>query len=165
MIGHIIVGKKKAGKTYFIQKMILENVHKGAILVYDVNNEYAEYTDNETLPNIDEFSDTVSRVKNAVCVFEECTIFTDTRSNNKFLKNLLVRTRHTKNYIIMVFHSVRSIPRNIFEISDYITVFDTLDSPDLSAKELKDERIETIMKEVSENVAENPHYCKTLALR
>jgi type IV secretory pathway TrbF-like protein len=62
----------------------------------------------------------------------------------------------------LVFHSLRSIPRYIYELSNYITIFKTNDTPYLSAKELKDERIEEIMERVKNS--KNIHINVTLKI-
>lgn len=166
MITHLIVGAKGSGKTTFVKNTI-SKVNRNSLLIYDPQREYTEFTGpNYKHPTIEKFCNVVEKVRGAVCVFEESTIFFDTRSNNKIMKNILVSTRHHKNTIIMVFHSVRSIPQNIFELCDYITLFRTLDNPDLSSRQLKDERIGELMKEVQrEYENKNWYFNKTLKIR
>jgi hypothetical protein len=158
---HIIVGATDTGKSYFLKNKLRKLSNYGALFVYDINNEYTEFIE-DTIIDIDEFTEYASKLRNAIIVFEEATIFFDTRGNNKDLKKILVRKKHTHNLIFLLFHSVRSIPRYVYELSNYITIFHTNDSPDMSAKELKDERIETIMKNVNEN--SDIHYSETLKI-
>jgi len=146
---HIVVGATGTGKTTYI-KNIIKRVNKNALFIYDVNKEYTAYfpykfTDFET------FIESASRIKNGVIILEEATIFLSNRSSNDYLRSILVRKRHTNTFIILVFHSMRSVPRYIYELANYITIFHTNDSPDMTAKELKDERLETIMNEVKES--------------
>jgi len=146
---HIFVGATDTGKSHQI-KQLLKKVNKDALFIYDVNNEYREFFPYPFV-DFDRFIEAATRLKNAVLVVEEATIFLNNRSSNEFLREILVRKKHTNVFIILVFHSVRAIPRYIYELSNYITIFNTNDSPDMSAKELKDERIEKIMLEVRNN--------------
>lgn len=160
-IGHIIVGATGTGKTYLIKKMLNAVPNKHSIIVYDVNNEYSDifpypFMDFET------FTQKAKHINKGVIVFEEATIFLNNRSCNREINELLVRKRHSLNYVVLVFHSMRSIPRYIYELCNYITVFKTNDSPDMTARELKDERIEGIMNEVKEN--KNPYQNRTLKI-
>jgi hypothetical protein len=74
----------------------------------------------------------------------------------------MVRKRHTFNTIILVFHSMRSVPRYIYELANYITIFKTNDSSEMTARELKDDRLEGIMNEVKDN--KDMHFYKTLKI-
>lgn len=121
-IGHTGRGKSKAIKD-FIKDL------KCPKYVYDINKEY----ENILMPSldIDEFTEKVQNKKNSIIIFEEATIFFSNKGRNKLIINLLVRKRHTKNIIILVFHSLRTVPINILELIDYIHLFATNDNPKL----------------------------------
>lgn len=159
-ICHIIVGATNTGKSTLVKSM-LKRANKQALFIYDVNNEYKEYF---PYPFVDfeTFIESATRIKKGILVIEEATIFLNNRSSNECLKEILVRKRHTGVMIILVFHSMRSIPRYIYELSNYITVFKTNDTPDMTARELKDERLENIMLDVKNN--KNKHFNKTLKI-
>ncbi|MFA5297631.1 MAG: DUF87 domain-containing protein [Lutibacter sp.] len=157
---HLITGATGTGKTTFIRSL-LNKVNSEAVIVYDIN---AEYTDFFPYPFIEfeNFTTKLKQINNGIIVLEEATIFLNNRGTNHDVTELLVRKRHTHNYIILVFHSMRSIPRWIYELSNYITIFKTNDSPQLTARELKDNRIEDIMTSVRNEI--NPHFHTSLKI-
>jgi Cdc6-like AAA superfamily ATPase len=157
----IIVGATGTGKTTYVKSLIAKVPNKKALFIYDVNNEYAEYFPYK-LVGIEDFMEKTQFISGGVFVLEEATIYLNNRSCNTYLQELLVRKRHTNNTIILVFHSMRSVPRYIYELSNYVTVFKTNDAPDLTARELKDARLETIMTEVHNS--KKPYYSKTLKI-
>ena len=159
-ICHIIVGATNTGKSTLV-KSLIKRANKSALFIYDVNNEYKDFF---PYPFVDfeTFINSATRIKNAVLVIEEATIFLNNRGSCDALKEILVRKRHTNVAIFLVFHSMRSIPRYIYELSNYITIFKTNDSADMTAKELKDSRIEKIMLDVRNN--KNKFYNKTLKI-
>lgn len=122
----IFVGGTGAGKTTKIRKY-LSSVHPKARLVYDVN---AEYTDLFPYPltDFETFAENATKVSNALIVYEEATIFLSNRGSNDLLRDVLVRKRHTNNTIFLVFHSIRSIPRYIFDLSTHVYLHKTNDS-------------------------------------
>jgi DNA helicase HerA-like ATPase len=157
---HIIVGATGTGKTTFVKKL-LKKASKQSLFIYDVNNEYKEYF-NYPFIYFEDFIESATRLKNGILVIEEATIFLNNRSSNENLKEILVRKRHTNLYVILVFHSMRSVPRYIYELSNYITIFKTNDSPDMTSKELKDDRIYDIMTEVKDH--KNKYFQKTMKI-
>lgn len=158
--GHIIVGATGTGKSTFV-KNLLSVVNPDCIAVYDVNNEYQNFFP-YPLTDFESFTRKVTRLKKAVVVFEESTIFLNNRGTNQNLIDLLVKKRHNQNYIILVFHSLRSVPRYVFELCNYITVFKTNDNSEMTARELKDYRLEEIMNRVK--ASEIPYFSETLKI-
>ena len=75
---------------------------------------------------------------NTAIVFEEATIFFSNRGRSEEVIDLLVRKRHTNNIIILLFHSIRSVPNYIFELIDYIILFKTNDNEKLIHDKFKD---------------------------
>jgi ABC-type multidrug transport system ATPase subunit len=157
----IIVGATGTGKTTYVKSLIQKVPNKKALFIYDVNNEYQEFFPYKLL-GIEDFMEKTQFISNGVFVLEEATIYLNNRSCNSYLQELLVRKRHTNNTIILVFHSMRSVPRYIFELSNYLTVFRTNDAPDLTARELKDARIEVLMTDVAKS--KKQFFSKTLKI-
>jgi predicted AAA+ superfamily ATPase len=158
---HIITGAKGVGKTTFIKSLIKKVKSNHCLLIYDINNEYADLYP-YPFEDFEDFTFKATQVKNAVIIFEEATIFLNNKGSNNDLKKILVRSRHTNNTVFLIFHSVRSIPRYIYELANYITIFRTNDSPDMTARELKDHRLEDVMHNV--NNSENIHESFTLKI-
>lgn len=158
--GHIIVGATGTGKSTFI-KQLLQLVNPDCIAVYDVNNEYHDFFP-YPLSNFETFTQKAATLKKAVIVFEESTIFLNNRGTNQNIIDLLVKKRHNENYIILVFHSLRSVPRYVFELCNYITVFKTNDNSEMTARELKDDRLEEIMNRVKNSAI--PYFSETLKI-
>ena len=137
MVGHLIVGSTGTGKTTYV-KSLINKVDINNRLIYDVNNEYGV---NIKLPNFQDFAERVTRIKNAFIVFEEATIFLNNRGSNQYIIDSLVRKRHTSNYYVLVFHSLRSVPKYIYDLCTHVTLFKTNDNYDLIDKRFKDDRL------------------------
>lgn len=137
----LVVGGTGSGKTTFIKKCI-ERVPPASRFIYDVNNEYGlvDYD----LPSFDDFAELTSRVKNGFLVYEEATIFLSNRGTNNHLREILVRKRHTKNTILLVFHSLRSVPRYIFDLCNSVVLFQTNDSADLVQSKFGNDKFTTL---------------------
>ena len=122
----LVVGGTGSGKSFLIRKN-LEAIHPGARMVYDVQQ---EYTDLYPYPLIDEekFLEVTTKVTNAVIVYEEATIFFSNRGSSKLLRRVLVGKRHTGNTIFLVFHSLRAIPRYIFDLCTHVILYKTNDN-------------------------------------
>lgn len=123
---YAIIGGKGTGKSTFVKER-LKQVNPRAIFINDVNQEYTEIKEMPYMDS-DDFTILAAKLQNAVIVFEEATIFFGTHSQNKAMKNLLVRSRHTKNTIFLVFHSLRSLPTYIYELINFIILFKTNDN-------------------------------------
>jgi len=126
MVAHLVVGATGTGKTTFVYSL-LQDINKNNIYVYDINNEYRQYYD-EPFEDFKEFINSLKKVENKVLVFEEATIFFDCHATSEVLLDLLVRKRHTQNYIIMFFHSLSAVPRYVLRLSNTLTLFKTLDT-------------------------------------
>ena len=112
----ILVGSTGCGKTYFT-KQLLKTVHKNALLIFDVNNEWKEYYPYPFDADIDKFLEKANKVRKGVILIEDATAFLSNRGRSDLLTKILVAKRHTQNTIILLFHSMRSIPKYIVDIS------------------------------------------------
>lgn len=122
----IVVGGTGTGKTTFLKKR-LEKVHKESIHLYDVNKEYEQFY-KHPFTSFERFSKSSQKISDGVLVFEEATIFLSNRGSSDAIRDVLVRKRHTNNTIFFVFHSLRTVPRWIFDLSNFVVVFKTNDS-------------------------------------
>lgn len=143
----IVVGATGMGKTTWLKNM-LRTVHPENLFLYDVNAEYTELY-NAPLPDFDKFSDEAKHKRESVIVFEEATIFLNNRGSNVSLIDVLVRKRHTKNIVFLVFHSFRAVPKYIIDLCNYMVIHKTNDTVDLVARYKND----TITKAFSEILA------------
>jgi hypothetical protein len=128
-IASICIGKRGCGKTT-LSKQLLDIRPRGMpCIIYDVNNEYKDYYPEE-FEDFDVFLIKISGedVRRHYILIEEATIFFNTQSNYFEMKNLLVRARHTGNIIQLNFHSFASVPKGIYNLLDYVTVFKTNDT-------------------------------------
>ncbi len=124
----LIVGSRGTGKTTTARGLV-KMVPETARLIYDVNGEYKDLYP-EPFLEFDEFTDLVNRANNAFILIEESTIFLNNRGNNFDVRSALVKARHKNNTFIFVFHSLRSIPRYIFDLSDLLILHKTNDTLD-----------------------------------
>jgi predicted AAA+ superfamily ATPase len=111
----IIVGARGNGKSHFTKKMI-RDVHTDRLWVYDVQGEY--FNDDEPLPDIDDFLAAMEGKMETVQIYEEATVFFSNRGSNKVMRKILVGARHDRNLIVLIFHSIRSIPYYIYYLID-----------------------------------------------
>jgi ABC-type Mn2+/Zn2+ transport system ATPase subunit len=156
----IVVGGTGTGKTTII-KGRLDKVDKRALYLYDVNNEYQQYT-KMPLVSFDIFSKKAKQLSNSVQVWEEMTIFLDNKSSNKDLMDVLVRKRHTNNLIFLVFHSLRRIPRSVFDLSNIIILFKTNDNEKFVDDRFQNEEVTQAFKRVRDN--KDPHYFEVVKI-
>jgi len=137
----ILVGEQGRGKSTEAVN-IIKKFSKKDLFVYDINNDYGKFKNNKIkgLPSMEQFLQICENVKNSVIIFEEATIFFDNKSRSEIIVNLLVRNFHTKNVIVFLFHSVRSIPVNIMDFVQFIKIFHTNDRLTLIQNKFKDDK-------------------------
>lgn len=135
------------GKTHFTKNRIAGK----NCFVYDVNNEYTElpihvpeafgkkgqvirqaktFARSRFSPMYGDDVDFMNECKkkvNTICVFEEATGFL-MANTTKLFKGTLANKRHTNNYYILLFHTIATVPKFIFGMSNDIILFKTLDS-------------------------------------
>jgi hypothetical protein len=145
----LIAGGKGVGKTTYV-KNLLSRANRNALLIYDVNGEYRELVPpNYSLPEFSEFREKAMTMKAGIAVYEEATIFVSNRGDDRVIKNGLVRSRHSGVTSIFVFHSVRAIPLWLYELSNIMVLFKTMDNSEEQGRRLGDIRIEQSIKKIS----------------
>ena len=147
---YIVIGRTGSGKTTFVKNR-LEKVNPKAVFIHDVNNEYShiDYVNKEDgLKNADDFLQLTSRVSNALIVFEEATIYLGTKMSKETLRDILVRKRHTNNTIFLVFHALRFVPYEIFNLCTHLVFHKTNDSIKLVSSRFEDEDLTKIFEDV-----------------
>lgn len=158
----IIVGATGSGKSSLI-KQLIKDVPLSSLQIYDVNGEYFPSSD---LPTMEIFLKRQKSVKKSVIIFEEATIFFSNRGSNREMRELLVRKRHAENVIVLVFHSIRSIPYYIYDLCNLVFVFRTNDSLELVAN--KHELLLSAYKKAKQKIfvyGKNiMNYCETVKL-
>lgn len=122
------VGARGSGKTTKNRRM-LEQTHPGARLVLDVNGEYTDLFPRDPIP-YDQFTKMLGKVKSAVILIEEATVYLSTRGRDANVIDILVRARHSKNVIILVFHSLQDVPTYIYRLANKLILHKTLDNED-----------------------------------
>ncbi len=128
-IATICIGRRGCGKTTMSKKLLDERPVNMPVIIYDINNEYANYYQEDFLEFpvfLQKISD--EKIRKTYILIEEATIFFSTRSRFEEMMNVLVRARHTGNIIQLNFHSFSSVPKNIYHLLDYVVVFKTNDS-------------------------------------
>lgn len=130
-----IIGRTKTGKTT-LTKELLNGFEPSRVHVYDVNNEYAEYK-RGALPKFSEFLNKLTikdrrgelTTRKSAIVFEEATIFLRHNTQSEQITELLTTKRHTENFIILNFHSLRKLPVYILDMLDFVVIKKTNDNP------------------------------------
>jgi uridine kinase len=174
MKAFIIVANTGRGKTTLVKDLLRVFKNKGSnIIVYDPNREYfPEFHNNTTFLDEDTFlkqiterhSNGLHKINNSTIVFEEATIFFPNTKKSKGIRDLLVSKRHTKNNIIFVFHSLRTVPVEIIELVNFIILFKTDDREDIINSRFKfNPEILQLFNSVSEKSENDFHYFEILS--
>lgn len=133
----VVAGMTGTGKTTFVKNNILSKVPVSNQLVFDVNGEYSGHGTFDD-PNIESFMSYAQTQTNKVIVFEEATIFFSQHGVKRDLFNFLVKKRHMNNTLVFVFHSLRKIPQDILDMTDFVVVLRTNDRPGIVYERFKD---------------------------
>jgi len=162
-LAYIMVGRRKTGKTTLSKKLLDERPKNMPVLIYDINKEYGKYYP-EKFVDFEVFLDRITdeKVKNTYILIEEATIFFDTSSRFEEMKNVLVRARHTGNIIQMNFHSWLSVPKNIFNLLDYVVVFKTNDT--IQTIKMKYDQPDVIAAFYEARDSKDEYFRKTISL-
>lgn len=156
----ILAGGTGCGKTFYTRNTLLKNVNKKSLLIFDTNNEYSDLYPEKFNPDIDAFLSKCLTVKNAVILIEDATSFISNRGRSDKLVKLLVAKRHTKNTFILLFHSLRAVPKYLIDISTHLGIFKTNDDLGFIKNEFKNERILKAFYSVQKDAEKNNFYKK-----
>jgi archaellum biogenesis ATPase FlaH len=157
----LIIGNTGRGKsTSALELLKKAKNEEREIIVYDPNNDYKEFY-NKPFLDKKTFLNNLKNKKNSFILFEEATIFFSNKGNEEALVDLLVRKRHTNNEIVLLFHSLRSIPTYILELTNYIILYKTSDRPEYTEQKFKgfDEILDFYneLKNTNDNNKQNFH--------
>lgn len=158
----ICVGKRKTGKTTLSKKLLESRPRSMPCVIYDINKEYtSEYP--EDFCDFDVFMNKIVDLRGHYILIEEATIFFRAQKHNEEMINLLVRARHTRNTIQLNFHSFKSVPKAIYNLLDYVTIFKTNDT----LKDVKDkfDNPEVIKAYIDARDSNNPYFYRTVSIQ
>lgn len=143
----VIIARKGAGKSTFIEDKILKPWGFRQNYIYNRNQEYADYENEFTEANTKEnFLTVVHREashKGASCnvIFEEATSYIRMQGQqDSRVMDQLILTYHTRNIVVFVFHSMLLIPRDLRSNIDFWIIFQTQDDIDAVKKFYKGRR-------------------------
>jgi DNA helicase HerA-like ATPase len=174
MKAFIVVATTGRGKTTFVKDLLRVFKNKGSkLIIYDPNREYfGEFHNNTQFLDEDIFLKQITerypnglhKITNTTIVFEEATIFFPNTKKSKGIRDLLVSKRHTKNNIIFVFHSLRTVPVEIIELVNFIVLFKTDDREDIINNRFKfNPEILSLFNSVQKESENNFHYYEILS--
>lgn len=141
----IIVGYQGAGKS-LLAKAIIKNVHPKRLCILDINNEYSDYGAEE--PDFDDFTNQMLTRKETVFICEDSTTIFSHRGYDVNLVRAIIKKRHSKNVFVFLFHSLRVIPRDVFEYSDQLWLLKTNDTDDTVQKKYQGTGVLELITEV-----------------
>ena len=154
----IVVGGRGTGKTTLVREY-LQSVNPGARMVYDPAAHYLDLYNHKLLP-FEVFKYKATQVEKACVVYEEATINFSNRGDDKDLKNLLVMSRYKNNSIFLVYHSLRAVPRYIFDLCNYIILFKTNDAVKKIESKFESDLLADMYSRVKAN--KNFHYYEVM---
>lgn len=157
MKAFILVGGKGSGKTTLAKKLI-KNVNRDALFIFDTNNEYKEIYPYPFNPDFDAFINRAEQMQKAVILAEDVTAFLSNRGYSAKLVQLMVAQRHTLNTVILLFHSMRTVPKYLMDLATDVFIFKTNDDPKYVRSEFKNERLFKTWESVQECASKNPFY-------
>lgn len=136
------IGATGQGKSEFV-KQLIRNKPDGRYFVFDVNNEYGEIdkggkpfnfsTDLEEHQcrmielNASEFIEECNQRRNCTCVMEDATGFLRGNQGKRTIQ-VLQGKRHKNNTYILLFHSIRSVPVQLFDFANFVVLHHTNDN-------------------------------------
>lgn len=119
----LYIGHTGMGKTTRVKKAL--KASKKNKYIFDVNNEYNDYN-REIDADFRKFMDTAKTLTDSDIVFEDATGYLTGKTADE-MRKLIVAKRHTRNNIIMLFHSISSVPPFIFQLANWIVLLKTSD--------------------------------------
>lgn len=144
----VIIGMTQQGKSPFTKQLIRDEAKN--CLVFDYNNEYGK-TDKYGKPGMNlsnnildarcrytgtdfaHFLEIAKKKRNSNIVFEEATAFLKGQIGRNVLQ-LVIGKAHTRNNYIFIFHSIRTVPPGLLDLTDTVVLFRTNDNFDFVKK-------------------------------
>jgi hypothetical protein len=132
----LIVGRKKTGKSSFIAQTIKRVASGRPCFIYDKNNNEYKWKfgiENSYKGPIEDeaFIQAVTNLRGACIVYEEASTYLSgmSRSSNEArkIKNLITRSRHSNNILMLAFTSLSDVPPFVYSDSDYLCLYKTND--------------------------------------
>lgn len=153
----IVVGRKGVGKSTFIRSLTMKaNIE--SLFIYDHNFDHQDYYKKPFL-NFPEFAELSNKIMRGIIVYEEATIFLG-HMKNFSMQELLVSSRRRENTVILVFHSLRSVPRYIYDLGNFIVLFKTNDEYKFVNHRFESPDLLKLFESVKKN--SNPYYYEIL---
>jgi len=143
------IGATGSGKTYFVKNDVIPKAKN--LIVFDLyGDEYADIKEMYIINTVSQYkggkarlvhdkkiyetkTDLVNsllidltRLKDCTFVFEDATIFLDSKRNN-IVKDLLISKRHNNMSYVWLFHTLSEIPPYIFKGSNGVILHRTAD--------------------------------------
>lgn len=156
-----IAGRKKVGKSTLTAKLCRELAMPNNYL-FDVNDEYSKdfgivNSYKGRMDDHENFLKSVKYVRNSFIVFEEAAVYLSTNKTEKALRKLCQVSRHTNNFIVLIFHGVCDLPYDLYPVMDYMALFKTQDfQSTLDGKFRKNAQFIENFTAVSQS--EDPHF-------
>ena len=135
----LVVGARKSGKTTFAKRYVsalLKEAKRAGLdlglLVYDTTAQW-------NAPYIPwaKFEQQAIDARNAVIVVEEATTNLDSRHYSAELQDAFIASRHHRCALVLLFHSLRSVPSYIMDLANDIYLLRTNDLPEYVIKRFK----------------------------
>jgi hypothetical protein len=117
----LLIGFKDTGKTTKVKELL--TISRKQSFIFDFRNEYGK-----PFREFDEWASEAATKRNYNIVIEEATVVLPRRGENKDIRNLCAGSSHHSNTIYILYHSLRSIPDYIFDLTNYYYLFHTSDN-------------------------------------
>ena len=132
----LFIGGTGSGKTTLVQsKLKLLPSHKK--YVFDIQGQYKNF-DNTDYNNFKNFVSKIETAKNSAIVVEEATAFLKHHSVGAKFIEIILSKRHRNNIFFLCFHSLRSVPIDILDFTDFIFLKKTKENPTLLFSKFKE---------------------------
>ncbi len=131
MYSYAIVGRRGEGKSTFVKSIVNRFLSNRVKYIFDFQNEYNDVCKNfdfrDTSKDFDNFVNSIVDVQNSVVIFDEATIFFSHQKRTQNILKYLVSSRHNNNVTFFCFHSLRRVPLEILDFTNYMCIFRTND--------------------------------------
>ena len=132
----LMIGGTGSGKTTLVQgKLKLLPSHKK--FIFDIQGQYKNF-DNTDYGSFKNFVSKIEVVKNSAIVVEEATAFLKHHGVGAKFIEIILSKRHRNNVFFLCFHSLRSVPIDILDFTDYIFLKKTKENPTLLFTKFKE---------------------------